>query len=72
MKSPVPNGIPDSIGNGYSGCLPDDVKKMTPEELVDAVNRMFRVSGYKFGPNDSYCGTFLLHDELADAFRGRN
>jgi len=71
MKNSIPNGCPDSIGNGYSGCFPEDVKKMTPEDLVDAVNRMFRVTGYEFGPNDSWSGSFLLHDELADAFRGR-
>lgn len=71
MSNPTPNGYPDSIGNGYSGCLPEDIEKMTRKQLVEAVNRMFRVTGYKFGSNDSWCGSFLLHDELADAFRGR-
>ena len=59
------------ISNGYSGCSPKDVEKLTREELVNAVNRMFDVG---FGEHSSRCnfyGKFINPDELADAFRGR-
>lgn len=60
-----------TIGNGYSGCFPEDVEKLTREELVDAVNRMFNVGIYQHSSRCNWMGGFINPDDLADAFRGR-
>ena len=59
------------IINGYSGCKKEDILLMSKKELQEAIIRVFSVKEKDFSENDSYHGSFLLADELADAFRGR-
>ena len=44
---------------------------MPEDELREAVIRAFSVECRKFARDDSWMGSFLLPDEIADAFRGR-
>lgn len=45
--------------------------EMTKEELQEAILRVFSLECYQFAKTDSWMGTFLLPDDIADAFRGR-
>lgn len=60
-----------SIITGYYGCFKKDIMNMPEKELREAIIRAFSVKEHKFAKNDSWIGTFLLADEIADAFRGR-
>ena len=60
-----------TIATGYSGCTKDDIMNMPEDELRKAVIRAFSVECRNFAKNDSWLGLFLLPDEIADAFRGR-
>lgn len=54
--------------NSYDGLKEEDIRKLSHEELIQAVLRMFKV------PNiacQNWLGEGLLPDELADAFRNR-
>ena len=59
------------IITGYSGCLRDEIMEMSEKELREAIIRAFSVKSYQFLPGDSWIGSFVLEDEIADAFRGR-
>ena len=61
-----------TLGTGYSGLKESDIRAMSKEELQEAVIRMFACECIKFSDTDSWHGDFLLPDDLADAFRGRN
>jgi hypothetical protein len=60
-----------TISTGYSGCSPKDVEKLTREELVNAVNRMFSIGTGVHSARCNWRGNFIDADKLADAFRGR-
>ena len=59
-----------NIKTGYHGCTEEDILQMTKEELQEAILRVFSVECYQFAKTDSWMGTFLLPDDIADAFRG--
>ena len=60
-----------NIANGYRGCSAEDIMRMPEQELREAVIRAFSVECSPSSETDSYFGTFLLSDKVADAFRGR-
>jgi hypothetical protein len=60
-----------TIATGYSGCMKEDIMNMPEDELRKAVIRAFSVECRNFAKNDSWMGSFLLPDEISDAFRGR-
>lgn len=60
-----------TIATRYSGCMKEDIMNMPEDELRKAVIRAFSVECRNFAKNDSWMGSFLLPDEIADAFRGR-
>jgi hypothetical protein len=60
-----------SILTGYSGCMEDDILNMPEKELREAVIRAFSTESHLFAKDDSWLGSFILPDEVADAFRGR-
>jgi hypothetical protein len=51
--------------------MKEDIMKMPEDELRKAVIRAFSVECRNFARDDSWLGSFLLPDEIADAFRGR-
>lgn len=57
-----------SILNSYDGIFEEDIRKMSHEELIEAVLRAFKVREIRA---EDYHGGALLPDELADAFRNR-
>lgn len=58
-----------TLGAGY-GLKEEDIRAMSKKDLQEAVIRMFACECKKFA-EDSWHGSFLLPDDLADAFRGR-
>lgn len=60
-----------NIANSYHGCSAEDIMRMSEQELREAVIRAFSVELIPFTKSDSYFGSFLNPDKVADAFRGR-
>ena len=56
------------ILNSCDGLKEEDVRKLSHEELIQAVLRLFKVREIQC---QDWIGTGLLADELADAFRNR-
>ncbi len=59
-----------TIISSYSGCTKEDIMNMPEDKLREAVIAAFSVECRNFAENDSWVGSFLLPDEIADAFRG--
>jgi len=61
-----------TISNSYHGCSNEDIMSMPEDELRQAVIRMFSsVRCINFAKTDSWMGSFMLPDDVADAFRDR-
>lgn len=60
-----------NILNSYHGCQIEDIMNMSEQELREAVIRVFSLEFDTFAPTDSWMGTFMLPDKIADAFRDR-
>ena len=60
-----------NIISSYYGCTKEDIMNMPEDKLREAVIAAFSVECRNFAENDSWMGSFLLPDEIADAFRGR-
>lgn len=56
------------ILNSYDGLKEDDIRKLSHEELIQSVLRLFKVREIQC---QDWYGSGLLPDELADAFRNR-
>lgn len=54
--------------NSYNGLTEEDIRKLSHEELIQAVLRTFKVPKIQC---QNWFGDGLLPDELADAFRNR-
>jgi len=59
------------IINSYDGCSVDSVMKMTEQELREAIIRVLSIESIEFSETDSWSGSFILPDKIADAFRGK-
>lgn len=54
--------------NAYSGLTEEEIKRMSHDELVEAVLRLMKVRSVD---SQGWFGNVLINDELADAFRNR-
>ncbi len=56
-----------NIEQSYDGLNEEAIRKMTHEELIQAVLNMFRLT--KMVKAEDYIGDVVLPDAIADAFR---